>query len=266
MSNHFENTNIFGLTPKGIFIAVLIAWAVTGVTLYWYDDRGTFGDMFGAINALFSGLAFAGIIVTILLQRQELELQRKELTETRKEFETQNTTLKVQRFESTFFNLLNNHNRLISEFSVKDKINEGTNLAKDIMEEITSRGFESSPRIGRLYIRHFYDMVSRATNTNETYEGEQYDLYQSCLTYFPEMIVYFEGLRLLLAYVDSTELISRKQDKDFYIDIIKSNLLYYEAYALNLHLRYCEDTDENIALYNLALQYNFLETPTPKNG
>ena len=36
------------------------------------QDRGLFGDMFGAMNALFGGLAFAGIIYTILLQRVEL--------------------------------------------------------------------------------------------------------------------------------------------------------------------------------------------------
>jgi hypothetical protein len=41
--------------------------------------------MFGAANALFSGLAFAGVIVAILLQRNELELQREELALTRHE-------------------------------------------------------------------------------------------------------------------------------------------------------------------------------------
>ncbi len=49
------------------------------------SDRGTFGDMFGAANALFSGLAFTGIIITILLQRKELALQRQELRDTREE-------------------------------------------------------------------------------------------------------------------------------------------------------------------------------------
>src|SRR4051812_21552608 len=43
------------------------------------ENLGTFGDMFGRLNTLFSGLAFAGIIVTILLQRTELALQRHEL-------------------------------------------------------------------------------------------------------------------------------------------------------------------------------------------
>ena len=47
--------------------------------------RGQFGDMFGGINALFSALAFAGLIYTVSLQRKELSLQRQELEETRNE-------------------------------------------------------------------------------------------------------------------------------------------------------------------------------------
>ncbi|HXH11753.1 MAG TPA: hypothetical protein VNP04_18570 [Alphaproteobacteria bacterium] len=41
--------------------------------------------MFGSISALFSGLAFAGLIYAILLQKRELGLQREELELTRKE-------------------------------------------------------------------------------------------------------------------------------------------------------------------------------------
>lgn len=48
---------------------------------------GELGDMFGAVNAIFSGVAFAGIIVTILLQKTELEEQRNELKATREEFQ-----------------------------------------------------------------------------------------------------------------------------------------------------------------------------------
>jgi len=43
------------------------------------DTRGQFGDLFGAVTAFFTGLAFAGVIYTIILQRKELEMQRKEL-------------------------------------------------------------------------------------------------------------------------------------------------------------------------------------------
>lgn len=69
--------------------AVIILWGISLwiviKTFANWADRGTFGDSFGAVNSLFSGLAFAGIIYTILLQRKELSLQRQELIETRKE-------------------------------------------------------------------------------------------------------------------------------------------------------------------------------------
>jgi hypothetical protein len=50
-----------------------------------FAEPGTFGDMFGAVNALFSGLALAGVVCAILLQREELRLQREELALTRLE-------------------------------------------------------------------------------------------------------------------------------------------------------------------------------------
>ena len=47
--------------------------------------RGQFGDMFGVANALFSGLAFTALIVSLGMQRRELRLQREELRLTRRE-------------------------------------------------------------------------------------------------------------------------------------------------------------------------------------
>jgi hypothetical protein len=44
-----------------------------------HTDRGTFGDMFGGVNALFSGLAFLGIIISIRLQSKELKATKEEL-------------------------------------------------------------------------------------------------------------------------------------------------------------------------------------------
>ncbi|GAA5144172.1 hypothetical protein GCM10023213_33750 [Prosthecobacter algae] len=76
---------------KGPLLAIPGMWIVFGLAPYLFydtnDGRGTFGDMFGAVNSLFSGLAFGGVICAILLQRKELQLQRRELRLTRREME-----------------------------------------------------------------------------------------------------------------------------------------------------------------------------------
>lgn len=70
-------------------IAILTLQIAIGYSVYKllpdWQTRGQFGDVFGAVNALFSGLAFSGLIYAILLQREDLRLQRIELELTRKE-------------------------------------------------------------------------------------------------------------------------------------------------------------------------------------
>lgn len=89
------------------FMFVLLA-TVIGLAAFYYtivhyafdgfEKRGQFGDAFGAINAVFTGLAFAVVIYGIILQRRELKLQQRELAETREVF-------KQQSFETSYFNL-----------------------------------------------------------------------------------------------------------------------------------------------------------------
>lgn len=74
------------------------------------SERGAFGDKFGFINSLFSGLALTGIIISIYFQQKELSLQREELIETREEFKDQN-------FQTTFFNLLKTQREIAQEIN-----------------------------------------------------------------------------------------------------------------------------------------------------
>lgn len=103
-------------------LIIIILWVLTFfLNQFGIDknDEGVFGDKFGAVNALFSGFAFLGIIYTISLQRRELKLQRKELKLTRKEFKTQNRTLSFQRFENTLFQMLQLHHEIIDKLEIK---------------------------------------------------------------------------------------------------------------------------------------------------
>ena len=45
------------------------------------------GDLFGGINALFSGLAFAGVITTLVLQSLQLTAQKEELAVQKEELQ-----------------------------------------------------------------------------------------------------------------------------------------------------------------------------------
>ncbi|QDV49438.1 hypothetical protein [Gimesia fumaroli] len=57
---------IFFLLLNFVLFIFLVMWQ--GISyIDSTEERARFGDMFGAVNTLFSGLAFAGIIYTILL-------------------------------------------------------------------------------------------------------------------------------------------------------------------------------------------------------
>lgn len=121
---------------------VVIAWLINLATVLYFgsfEKSGTFGDTFGAVNAIFSGLAFVGLIYALLLQKNQLELQRQdliltrnELAETRKEFKEQNKTLKKQRFENTFFSMLSLHNEIVNNTHFKQSESE---YGLDALEE-----------------------------------------------------------------------------------------------------------------------------------
>lgn len=49
------------------------------------EKSGQFGDSFGVITSLFSGFAFSGVLITLMLQRDELKLQRQEIERSKNE-------------------------------------------------------------------------------------------------------------------------------------------------------------------------------------
>lgn len=96
------------------------------------DERGIFGDMFGAVNAVFSGLAFAGIIISLYLQRIDLKNQFEEIQQTNKEFKIQNDTLQVQKFENQYYKMIDLHRDNVNEFSIPFfDLLDGTNSSRD---------------------------------------------------------------------------------------------------------------------------------------
>lgn len=87
----------------GVWLAFALAVAVTHSEEML---KGAFGDSFGFLTALFTGLALVGLWYTIQLQRIELSETRDVLADQAQTFEKQSEIQSTQLFEGTFFQLL----------------------------------------------------------------------------------------------------------------------------------------------------------------
>ena len=210
-----------------------LSWLLISVFIYGPTNRGVFGDMFGAVNSLFSGLAFAGLIITLLFQKEELKLQREELAETRNElkaqkleFQEQNKTMKRQRFENTFFNMLSLQQEITNNLLLQCKI-----FKEDIERDVTYKGREAFKGIYEDAVFEYEGFIS-ITNT-----GLKYILKNNWLDGYTKIPAtnrfdhYFRHLYRIFKYVDTTDLISDEERYE-YACIVRSQLSDYELIML----------------------------------
>ena len=215
-------------------IGVIALWGLSWILIDKYidssTDQGTFGDMFGAVNALFSGLAFAGLIATLLYQREELKLQRKELNEQKLEFREQNKTLKRQRFENTFFNMLSLQQEIVANISF-DEVKTIFDFNAHTQDE------QRTSYNGRSLFREMYLNLKVSIDKKQFYQGvkgaiqaNNYSAYSyiSATTRFDH---YFRHLYRIFKYVDTSDLIPNNERYE-YACIVRSQLSDYELVML----------------------------------
>lgn len=125
----------FGVKKKIIGISVFAALLMVVVLAFYFSkfnvslssengDWGTFGDFLGGtLNPIFSLMSLVALLYTIVLQTDEMAQTREELKRTadaQKNAEIAlNGQLEAQRkqlFESTFFSLLDQHNKALERF------------------------------------------------------------------------------------------------------------------------------------------------------
>lgn len=218
---------------------------------YDENERGTFGDQFGAVNALFSGLAFAGLIYTIILQRHDLKLQRrdlrlqreelaltrKEMEEQTAEFEKQNETLKIQRFENTFFNMMSQFQEVVNNLTVMVTTSSGIYESKG--RDVFQAQFEKTV----VYVDLKNEEKNKARFRGMKGALEKYNLdgylYSDTPTCFDH---YFRLLYRILKFVKTTSLVTTYEEEYEYTAMLRAVLSRYELVWLFYNgLTYGED-------------------------
>lgn len=147
------------------------------------EKYGTYGDTYGSLNTLFTGLAFAGLIISIFIQLLELR-------QTRKELANQSKALSEQK----------------SEFSAQTKILEKQTVINTNQQKIINDQFKETRRAN--FLNHFLKLI------------DQKNIQLENLT-FPKDGGQIQGISVLIEYANEFRKIRKnfdpaKHDSTFY--------------------------------------------------
>ena len=220
--NAEKSTTRRGFTVLTI-VGVIATLALIEAGVYSIFDewpiRGLVGDMFGVGNAIFSALAFAGLILAIYLQNKELGLQREELKLTRIEVKEQNEqlksqveALKKQTLENTFFELLRFHQEIL----------QAVRYHRDGTE---SRGREAISRIAGRFRNEY------STSGSALADKQIRDAYNTFHHNFQPLIGhYFRNLYQILRFINDS--LAGVEDKKLYGRLVRAQLSSDELFLL----------------------------------
>lgn len=223
--------------------AALIVWAVWLVN--WAvlqnstpDLRGTFGDMFGASNAIFSGLALVGLIYAIIQQQEQLDLAREELSTARSDLsetkklseeqsdhiDEQNRLARKRDFEATFFKLV--------EFNREDFAQK---LDRKLMERVLS-SFRNTLFASNPDELPYTTSGQRTQRTQRSHSRKTESVSQLFTVFFENhsdvLEVWDRSLWFVLEFVEDSEFLDI--EKQFYVRVFRSRLNTVELVYISL--------------------------------
>lgn len=195
-------------------VLVFLTWPITELSV---AKSGTFGDSFGALNSLFTGLGFAGLLITILLQREDLRLTRAELSDTRKEIKLQSRTFQQQQFEDSFYRVLALYKENLINLSIKAGTGSDARLCGvDALSYLVAK-FDNA------WAKH---KIASFPETEDEKDEYIYILYTTCRSIFVRQTRYIETLNALLILIEEECFLPEK--REYYWRILASQLTVYE--------------------------------------
>ena len=159
---------ILAVAPVLLVFHAVVYWYLNGGIAYFTPEKiGAIGDSFGWLNALFSGLAFSGLLITILLQRHELQLQRQELSLQRQEMRDSRGELVKAALAQQRSGEIAALIALISDcdwqFELFEKRRSGIKLAPALMELMSNKNYAEILEVKLDLIRRLNSFIPEVT-------------------------------------------------------------------------------------------------------
>ncbi|PLK49667.1 putative phage abortive infection protein [Uliginosibacterium sp. TH139] len=201
---------------------------------------GTLGDFFGGLlNPVFGFLSVVGLLVAVVLQREQLQQVKREAQASARAAET-------QAFENTFFQLLRLHQEILNSVELSD--HEGL--------------FRGRAAIHRLYGESFsdYDLLERCQNWDEREEFLAWlnDYYEDNYIRFGHLVEhYYQSIENIASFVHRSAI----RNKAFYARLLRGQFSQYELLMMFFHaLR-----DEAFGLKESIEELSLFEGLRPQN-
>ncbi len=262
--NTYQYWAIFFIILGGVIflISILLFLSKTGplntsveIESKIFADFGNF--IIGSVGVFWS---LAGVFLfygTLRLQREELTRQRKEFERSIKVAEdslaiamNQSTTSKLQQFDNTFFNLLNQHNEIVNSLKAQDPAKRGYVTGRECFKYLYESIYDEAVRWGS---------VGNTPNRNLSIQ-ETLEVYQEHWRKEEFWVGhYFRNLYNLVRYVDRSDMEFPK--KKVYTNIIRAQLTIYELLLLFYN---CLSPQGDQLFKPLVQEYGLLKTIAPE--
>jgi len=231
------------------WILIAIGAIVALVPAIWSDaissdtnPLSVLGDFWsGSVASIWSLAGLFFIYVAFLGQKQqllnqqleimhsqlELKYTREELAGQREEMASQNSTLKQQKFENTFFNLLSLHHQIVSNI---DEIEERSAQKSVLYNPIKDEPIQYIVIRGRDVFKSAYQRFQDALEHNDRNHHDVYmEEYEKVQTDFGH---YFRNLYRIIKFIDGT-IFTKNSDENYkaqyqYTSMVRAQLSDYE--------------------------------------
>lgn len=251
-----------------LIFASIISVSVIGFYIFQFAteplsaDNGTwgqFGDYVGGtLNPVFGFLSLVILLYVLRQNERALDISREELKLTRKELEKssealteQSETLKIQRFEQTFFSLLDLYKKTLSELAFKKYT--GREAIDELHKEFPSTHLLLTSKFEKDNYKQIFDeLYSKFFLMNKVYFS-----------------LYIKVVYSILRFIDCAEIHNKKQYTDlFWVQFSQSELrlIFYngissfggENFYLLIKYKILEHIDDR-AFYNKKIDLQIFE-------